>query len=535
MNVTPASETIQAPARQAPAWWSSYIVFTLCASLYLLPFMRVILAGTDEGTLLVGAVRIVHGQVFARDFFEAMGPGTFYWLAAFFKLFGVTFLATRICLFISSLGTALSLYFLSGRVCSRYRTLPCLILAGTCFGVLWPGISHHVDSNFFALVSVVCLVLWLDGRKNSLLIAAGSLAGVTTCIHQPKGAFLFCAFLMWLWLQRRRTSASLSSLGLVTGGYFTVVALVLAYFWSRGALSSLVYVNLVWPSLHYGGANTVVYANGIFSYYWTNWVMAFGGGAWSVTIAAILITPFLFIAALPPLMLLVGVRYKWKSVTPEIALYWLCGWALWLSEFHRKDIEHLVFGSPLLIILFVHGLAGSHRKLANAALQLLAISGVCLAGFHCCVVLAAGAHTSATRVGKVAVLGQEAVLKFLNENVSPGEEILIYPYGPTYYFLSATTNPTRYSLLIYNYNTPSQFQEVVGILDRRRVKYVIWDTTFESRIAKYVFPGSQPRSPNDLIIEPYLESHYRLVEDDGGIHIMERKGEDLEKERRNIP
>ena len=56
--------------------------------------MRILLPGDgDEGLLVSGAVRIVHGQVFARDFFEVVGPGTFYWLALFFKLFGVTFVA----------------------------------------------------------------------------------------------------------------------------------------------------------------------------------------------------------------------------------------------------------------------------------------------------------------------------------------------------------------------------------------------------------------------------------------------------------
>src|ERR1017187_5522154 len=349
MNVSVASKIIQTPERQAFAQWSRYVIFTLCAGLYLLPFMRFILAGTDEGTLLCGASRIVHGQVFARDFFEAMGPGTFYWLAAFFKLFGVTFLASRICLFISSLGTGLSIYFLSRRVCDQYWTLPCLILAGTYLGALWPGISHHVDSNFFALLSVVCMVIWNIKPRNSLLITAGALAGVTTCIFQPKGVLMFCALLAWLWIQRRWTSAPLTVLALPTGGYFAIIGLVLAYFWSQGALDSLYYANFAFPRQHYGAVNAVTYAYGIIMYYWANWVMAFGGAKWSVAIAAILITPLLFVAALPLLMLLVGIRYKWKSVTPEIVLYWLSGWALWLSEFHRSDIWHLVFGSPLLI------------------------------------------------------------------------------------------------------------------------------------------------------------------------------------------
>jgi hypothetical protein len=522
MNVSSTSETIHDPARRSHARWSSYALFTLCASLYLLPFMRIILAGTDEGTFLCGATRIVHGQVFARDFFEAMGPWTFYWLAAFFKLFGITFLASRICLFISSLGTALSIYFLSCRICGRYRTLPCLILAGTSFGVLWPGISHHVDSNFVALLAVTCMVLWSDRPRNILLIAAGSLAGVTTCILQPKGVLLYCAFLAWIWLQRRRTSAPLSAACLLTGGYLAVVALVLAYFWSQEALGSLVYVNFVFPREHYSAANGVAYAFAILQNYWTPWVTAFGGRIGAVAISSILVMPLMFVAALPLLILFVGIRYKWKSITPVIALYWLCGWALWLSEIHRRDIEHLVFGSLLLIVLCIHALTESRKKLADIALQLIAICAVCLAGFNCCFALIAGTHTTETRVGKVAVLGQDAVLKFLNKHVSPGEEVFYYPLGPTYYFLSATTNPTRYSFLTYNYNTPAQFREVVAVMDQRQVRYVIWDKEFETRAAEN-FPGMQPKNASDLIVEPYLESHYNLVEDDHGVYIMERK------------
>ena len=119
-----------------------YLIFAACVSLYFLPFMRLLLRGSDEGILIEGAVRTVHGQLLGRDFFEVNGPGTFYWLAAFFKLFGVTFLASRICLFITSLGTALSIYFLSRRVCRTYQLLPCTLIFATYFGTFWPEISH---------------------------------------------------------------------------------------------------------------------------------------------------------------------------------------------------------------------------------------------------------------------------------------------------------------------------------------------------------------------------------------------------------
>jgi hypothetical protein len=94
-----------------------------------------------------------------------------------------------------------------------------------------------------------------------------------------------------------------------------------------------------------------------------------------------------------------------------------------------------------------------------------------------------------------------------------------------YYFLSATTNPTRYSLLIYNYNTPSQFREVIQALEERRVKYVVWDKRFQSNAIAGIFSRSAFTPANSLIIEPYLESHYKLLRDEGGVRIMERRTE----------
>src|ERR1700730_5846233 len=184
LNVEP-DDAMSNTRDQSGTWPSArkygpYLVFAFCISLYFLPFMRLMLRGSDEGILVEGAVRTVHGQLLGRDFLEVVGPGTFYWLALFFKMFGVTFLASRICLFVSSLVTALSIYFLSRRGCRSYQLLPCILVFATYFGTFWPEISHHVDSNGSALLAVVCIILWQDVRKNWLLLAAGALAGATT-------------------------------------------------------------------------------------------------------------------------------------------------------------------------------------------------------------------------------------------------------------------------------------------------------------------------------------------------------------------
>jgi hypothetical protein len=503
-----------------------YLIFTLSAVAYLFPFMRLLLQTPPEGLFIYGSERIVHGQVFARDFFEVVGPGTFYWLALFFKLFGVTFTATRICLFVTSLATGLAMYFLSRRICIQYQVLPSILLAGAYFGTLWPSVSHHVDSNCFALLAVVCMIVWQDKHNPGLLFAAGALAGATTCFLQQKGGLLLIALLLWLWLQRRRKSTSVSSLGVAVAGYIGVLALMLVYFWSQHALWDLVYANAVWPAQHYSAVNVVPYAQDLIRGCWEHFVIAKSGFRWTILAASVLITPFLFVAALPALLPALAARFARNNVRPEIVLYWLCGVALWLSEIHRKDIFHLVFGSPLLIILGVYYLQQYRAKAADLALQILAISATCLAVFN--LFLALSAHQVTTRAGSVAVFRNISGLTALNEKVRPGEEVFAYPYCPMYYFLSATTNPTRYGGLLYNFNTPDQFDEVVQVLEQRRVKYVLWDTHFQAKEVGALFPASARISRDALILEPYLESHYKVVWADADTRLLERmdKGHD---------
>jgi hypothetical protein len=162
-----------------------------------------------------------------------------------------------------------------------------------------------------------------------------------------------------------------------------------------------------------------------------------------------------------------------------------------------------------------------HRgKIANRAVQVLSISCVSLAVFNLlCALL--GAHTVVTPIGKIKAFTRDGALAFVRDHVAPGEEIFAYPYCPRYYFLGAAKNPTPFSLMIYSYNTPSQFQEVVQILEQRKVRYVIWDTNLENVIAD-IFPAANP-PPGGFIIEPYLESHYRLVQVVNGTRVLERK------------
>ena len=80
--------------------------------------------------------------------------------------------------------------------------------------------------------------------------------------------------------------------------------------------------------------------------------------------------------------------------------------------------------------------------------------------------------------------------------------------------------------MIYNYNTPSQFQEVVRILEQRKVVCYVGHK-FRASLQPLFFPDRQYPPPGGFIIEPYLESHYKIVQIVDGTQIMERKSDEL--------
>jgi hypothetical protein len=219
------------------------------------------------------------------------------------------------------------------------------------------------------------------------------------------------------------------------------------------------------------------------------------------------------------ILLCFGIGHGFKELNPIVVLYWLSASALWLSEIHRKDIARLVIGSPLLIILCVYYLQSSQQKSFKLGLQALSISSVCLAGAT--LTLALLAPPMDTRAGRVHVSVYDPVIPAIEEHVMPGGDIFIYPYAPMYYFLSATNNPTRYSTLTFNVKVGSEYalDEVTRDLEKRRVKYVLWDEPLESMLGSF-FPGARAKR---FVLAPYLESHYRQIWVHEGIRLMERK------------
>ena len=371
--------------RQARGRFLPYIAVAFISLLYCLPFMRLFLRSGDEGTFVLGALRITQGQVPFRDFFEVMAPGTFYWLALFFSLFGESWLTTRIYLTVTVVCTAVLLYYFARRLRTGYDwLLPVLFLAvGFPY---WTAVSHHLDSTLFALLTLAAVLAWTDTQKPSLLLSTGALAGFTTCFMQPKGLLLILACLLTVAIKSRQQSC-VQRLMIVLGGYAAVGLVVILYFAHIGALDDVVYANIVWPLTHYRrGQCCPVW---IRSTAWSTGSL--GRQCCSSPLVHVLsrMWPalsssfrYLLVVCCPAILAASAISRPFSAFTHEAIPYWTIGIAIWASELHRKDMAHLFWGSPVLIILIFHLLHRQRHFAVAGCIRLVCVSSVTLATFY---------------------------------------------------------------------------------------------------------------------------------------------------------
>src|SRR5579871_2041065 len=117
----------------------------------------------DEGIYLDGARRLLAGQMPYRDFFALTGPGTFWNVAAFFKIFGTSLAAARALLVLDVALIAACMYWLAARFSSRVLGF---WLAGFFVALLGGDkdalvVNHRWDSAALSVAGVTLLAAGL--------------------------------------------------------------------------------------------------------------------------------------------------------------------------------------------------------------------------------------------------------------------------------------------------------------------------------------------------------------------------------------
>jgi hypothetical protein len=105
----------------------------------------------------------------------------------------------------------------------------------------------------------------------------------------------------------------------------------------------------------------------------------------------------------------------------------------------------------------------------------------------------------------------DSVINYVQARVTPGGNIVVYPYLPLYYYLTATFNATRYDYFQPGMNTPEQANEILAGLKSNRSSPVLFEVSFVEKI-----PRSWPGTPiTDIAKDPvadYIVHEYHACE-----------------------
>jgi 4-amino-4-deoxy-L-arabinose transferase-like glycosyltransferase len=473
------------------------LVIFLLSFFYLCIFRRYSGVDPDEGIILQGAQRILEGQVLYRDFFSFFTPGSYYFVALLFRLFGDSYLVAHTALALLGAAFAPITYLLARRMCSRQASL---LVTGlmTVTALPWRFIViHNWDSTLWACLALYCAVRLLESPSVPWAFAASTFTSLTGLFEQSKGAGLLlglgAGFLIIAIESRPSKIFTRTQWIAIVLGLAWPFLITLSYFASRHALTTML-ASWFWPLQHYSGANRVPYAYDNLTGEARH--RMFDAASPGLRLFAMLVfsarswIPYLPLFAVALLVRLAVRRWRRVSIGPVWAYYVLVSATisgLLLSIIiTRADYLHFLYLQPVFFLALAWLLDG--RTIRRRFLTLVApVVGFCLAMSLLAVAgqLMLQVRTDnlvVTRRGVIAMPRPDRAIEYVQTHVAPAEKILVYPYQSTYYYLTQTYSPTRFDFYQPGMHTAQQLQEMLAEFSAHPTRAVLYEPTFTDHL-----------------------------------------------------
>jgi hypothetical protein len=523
-----------------PAEWAIVAVVFALATGYSLFFPRFGVV-PDEGNILQGTQRVLDGQVPYRDFFSLFTPGSFYFHVLLFRTFGDSIVVARTAVSVYGGLFAALTYLIARRVCARWSALLTSCMLSVAVLPISLFALHNWDSTLWAYLTLYCAVWILQRPHWAWALAMGTCCSMTILFEQSKGAGLLLGLVTGFGLLRACNQIRSERAQLMSAfvGLVLPIAVTISYFaWQRALLQMI--VDLIHPLEHFAAVNAVPYG---YMYWGDDMRSAILGGSWfRGAVILFLASPYFLVSALPVLgtgVLAYSTVKIWKMRQARVrrwsyyVLVSACTSGLLLSVLAtRKDIFHLVYIAPIASLIMCWLLDGGDLRVpmvgpGKPLLVFILIFAFTILGFT--QLLSANRLVSRkTRRGVLNMPAEETALDYLAAHTRPGEEIFVYPYGPAYYYLTATSNPTPYDFMQPGSNTPQQFQEALNVIATRRPRVVVFQSLFWEDI-RYSFPSTPiqvlaSRDPvAEFILREYRPCAVLVPANFGGLVFMVRK------------
>jgi len=578
-NLENRSEKLHPPESLAADCGIALLCFAL-SCLYLRLFYDYSILNADEGIVLQGAQRILQGQVLYRDFFSFFTPGSYYWMALLFKIFGSSILVARGALMVyGGIFSALA-YLLARRVAAPWSALfACYALTLTCLPYRFLAL-HNWDSTVLACLTLYCAVRWLEAGNWQpatgnwfWALATGSIASLTFLFEHSKGAGLLLGLGVGLLAlgrlsrqpnvespnsgagnrkletrnsklgdrapqsptpnpqPRRPAYCLLPSAYWFVGGLAWPFVMTFAYFAAHQALIPM-FTDWVWPVFHYSQANRLPYGYLVMS---TPDRGALFSGSWPGNLLLLLtLGPCMLLPVLP--LVALGVFLWFVLKRPQggsefgprtsdryfvLVSAVLCG--LLSSTFltKRPDFTHLNYIAPLFCLVYAWVFDGANLPSRSwNAVKPLVVFFVFLSytafGMSQLLQPLGAHHRLMTPRGTLRTGSAEVAMHYFQAQVAPGERTFIYPYQPLYYYLTGTFSATRFDYFQPGLHTSDQLRDAIGELEASPPRVVLLDTSFSEKVAIYWPETPLPAIAAKEPIADYLFEHYRPCRALGG-------------------
>ncbi len=479
---------------------------------YILSFPHY-LGDSDEGLILYEAKRLLGGEVYFRDIFDMVPPGSQYVAAGAFSLFGTTVATARALDAVVHALITVALYACC-RTAGVRRPLAVLTsaLQPLLFWPLWPYVSPHWMSGLLWLVLVAILFRRPWSRHPAGAAAVGVILGLMGLVQQQRAAIASLGMVLYFavdgLVERRFGAAGTWRTVLRRIGACAIVAALVSLppliaLAVRSGFEPMVRALILHPLTHYG--------------------VVLRPPPWGTMLA-----PDTFAAGtlkalvrwLPAALIgvaavgLVGALRRERIDRVRVALGLSAVGAVAIaSTLYFPDLIHVAFLAPIgataAAVLLEWGAQAAERRWP-ASVVATGIAAFCIAlavfGWRALQLRhAAWAHvaTSApTPFGRVDFF--DARMRTLVEGIDeragedPQRRLFVYPFGAALYLLTDTQNPTPMQIIYPGYSFADQVDEALAVVEHQRSPLVVF------------VPGGVPKEDRFLDV---LSQHYTRVPD----------------------
>jgi hypothetical protein len=497
-------------ARSRLAAWMWAALVALLAAALCAPFMRSVFWLGDEGVLLAGAERMLHGSQLYNDFFEFLPPGGFLITAAWLDAAGISMSSARILAILTIAGIACFTFLACRQTCKSafYPVLVVIAWLAMTQGY-WTEISHHWFTTLFAMIAAWAALSHANHGNRSLSapILAGLAAGTAAMVVPTRGALAMiagaAAFAGVVGARRE--------LLLYVAASLVVPAGLLGYVVATHALGAAFDDVIIFPASQYASFAATPY--GYF--------------------ASLQNYPLLFYFPIVALLMIFTYVRGWPASIHDRTLRSAVsfGVAGFIGCFPRPDLAHIGFAVPLAGPLFVYCIkcvtASSLRRyravIAALGVMLCLPSGL---AYWLIAQQVSRAETVSTARGTVALLDDVRAAKELVALIgSPAEtdRYFFYPLMPLLSFLSGNEQVSKYDVFTPGYTLPAQYREACIAVTQHATWVVVDRNWTDGDFLRKVFPGLQnPGREEAKRFEAALAAGFGLVGQYGPFELRHR-------------